>query len=60
MVRIILELLTIIQLLLWGAFVYSLLYNAYGFSSPAVLSAITLGSIGFIIVETIRLVREVI
>ncbi len=58
--RIILELLTIIQLLLWGAFVYSLLYNAYNFSSPAVLSAITLGSIGFILVETIRLVREVI
>lgn len=57
--RITLELLTIIQLLLWGAFVYSILYNAYGFSSPAVLSAMTVGSIGFIIVETIRLLREV-
>jgi len=55
--RIILELLTIIQLLLWGAFVYSLLYNAYGFSSAILLSLFTVGSIGAIVVETIRLLR---
>ncbi|WP_456321813.1 SdpI family protein [Palaeococcus sp. (in: euryarchaeotes)] len=55
--RISLELLTIIQLLLWGAFVYSLLYNAYGFSSAILLSLFTVGSIGAIVVETIRLLR---
>lgn len=57
-VRIILEFLTINQFLVWGAFLYVLLYNAYNFSSPAVLGTVTIGSIILMIVEMARLVRR--
>ncbi|AFL94946.1 hypothetical protein CL1_0741 [Thermococcus cleftensis] len=55
--RIILELLTMLQFLLWGAFTYSILYNAYSYSSPTFLDAMVIGSMGIIVVETIRLVK---
>ncbi|WP_258083180.1 SdpI family protein [Thermococcus thermotolerans] len=57
--RIILELLTAIQFIIWSASVYSILYNAYSFSSPAFLDAIVLGGVGLIVIETLRLIVAV-
>lgn len=54
--RILLEILTATQLIIWGALVYSLLYNAYSFSSPVLLEAMVIGIVGLIIVETARLI----
>lgn len=57
--RILLELLTAIQLIILGALGYSLLYNAYSFSFPALLEAIVLGAWGLIIIQTFRLILAV-
>ncbi|ASJ11674.1 SdpI family protein [Thermococcus thioreducens] len=57
--KIVLELLTALQFIMWGAFVYSILYNAYSFSSPVLLEAIVIGGVGFIVIETIRLIKTV-
>ena len=57
--RILLELLTVLQFIMWGAFVYSILYNAYSFSSPLILEAIVLGGVGAIVLEMFRLILAV-
>jgi len=57
--RILLELLTVAQLIIWGALVYSILYNAYSFSSPVILEAIVIGTLGLIIIQTSRLILAV-
>ncbi|WP_048150191.1 SdpI family protein [Palaeococcus ferrophilus] len=55
-VKVLVEIMTLVQFLIVGSSAYVVLYNAYGLHSGLVLSAMVLGAVALLLVETFRLI----